>query len=454
MLKILFIVPDSLNPKQIYLEYPLGVGYICTYLKRLGYQTKIIDQHAECISDECILEIVSDFQPNIVAFALMTPCYPRAKKQLNLIKSHYPDLPIIAGGVHATIFGERLFLDGFDAVILGEGETVLQELCLAYSKYGKFILSDKIKISPKFKVATLAHLNKKDFADICFDELILDRDVYNLKLYEHHSLSATRGCQYNCRFCCNYTKLFGARKKRTTESIIKEIILLEQKYNAKKIFFVDDIFLFNKENIINFCNKYQKNKLQSEWVAQLRVNTLDIDVARLIKQSGCKRVYYGVESGSQKILDAANKMITTEQIKSGIFIAKKAGLRVKTGWIVGLPGSFKEQLQSLDLMIETMPNDISIHQLIPFPGTDYYNNPEKYGITIRDKYDFESFCYGGLSNNFLFEYLSITQYHKILEIFIKRLESAGYISSDVASPGAEFVYTSPLSKKSLRVFQS
>src|SRR5208282_3031323 len=110
-----------------------------------------------------------------------------------------------------------------------------------------------------------------------------------------------------------------------------------------------------------------------------------------------------------------NKKITTKSIRSGIQAAKKHGLRVKTGWIYGLPGTLDEQYESISLMRQLRPHEISVHQLIPFPGTEYYNRPEAYGIRIRDRKDFRSFCYGGLGTNVSFDYLSVAQYVQLLE---------------------------------------
>lgn len=453
-MKILFCVPQSLNQKQMYLEYPMGAGYICTYLNHVGHITKIWDQNAEKASDRELLNVIEEFCPDIIAFSILTPCYPKAKIQAEFIKQSYPDIPVIAGGVHVTIFQEKLFHDGFDGIIIGEGEILFQELCLCYQKTKKLLDNAHIRVSPLSKIGTCHELNIQDKKQIYREELLLNRDVYNLNLYTHHSLLATRGCPFKCRFCCNYTRIFGVNWNRTIESVINELKLLEEKYHAKQAFFADDIFFLNKKNIIAFCKAYKEAGLKLEWVAQLRVNTVDRDTTDFMKSCGCKRVYYGIESGSQTILNECNKMITVEQIKESIKVAKDAHMRVKTGWIIGLPGSYSEQLKSLDIMLETMPNEISIHQLIPFPGTDYYDDPERYGIEILDKNNVDSFCYGGISDNFRYSYLSSDDYYKLLSTVISALEAAGYKSSDTATADDEFIYTSPLSMKSIQVFQN
>ena len=103
--------------------------------------------------------------------------------------------------------------------------------------------------------------------------------------------------------------------------------------------------------------------------------------------------------------------------------------------------------------LELRPHEISIHQLIPFPGTVYYQQPAQFGIRIADPKAFESFCYGGLDGDIRFDYLSHDQLVKLLEDTAAALESAGYVSSDQAGPDSEFIYTTPLSRNSMNVFR-
>ena len=169
--------------------------------------------------------------------------------------------------------------------------------------------------------------------------------------------------------------------------------------------------------------------------------------------AGCQRIYFGVESGSEAILKNAGKGMSKEQIRQGIHAALAAGLRVKTGWIYGLPGTIEEQYDSIRFMLELRPHEISIHQLIPFPGTIYYSEPQRFGIRIADPLAFESFCYGGLEEDVRFDYLSQAQLIRLLVDTGRVLEEAGYVSSDRAAAGSPYVYTTPLSKNSMNVFR-
>jgi len=185
----------------------------------------------------------------------------------------------------------------------------------------------------------------------------------------------------------------------------------------------------------------------------MRADGVDVVGGAAMAQAGCRRVYFGVESGSDRILRNANKGLTSAQIRSGVRAAQKAGLRVKTGWIYGLPGALEDQYASIPFMLDLRPHEVSIHQLIPFPGTIYYQEPARFGIRIADPKAFESFCYGGLDGNVRFDYLSHSQLVRLLEETVKALEAAGYVSSDEARPDSEFIYTTPLHRLSMNVFR-
>ncbi len=229
---------------------------------------------------------------------------------------------------------------------------------------------------------------------------------------------------------------------------------LRDRYAAREIFFADDIFLLRKQDILRFCQACAARRVGVSWIGQMRADRVDSAVASAMAEAGCQRIYFGVESGSENILRSARKGMTKAQIRSGIDAAIQAGLRVKTGWIYGLPGSLEEQYESIDFMLELRPHEISIHQLIPFPGTIYYTEAARFGIRIAHPKSFESFCYGGLEGEIRFDYLSHGQLVQLLEDTVRALEAAGYVSSDQATAGSPYIYTTPLSRSSMNVFRA
>ena len=288
------------------------------------------------------------------------------------------------------------------------------------------------------------------------DPGIIDRDVYNLPLYSHHSMLASLGCPYRCTFCCNFTGrlLQQGVTIRSCDRLCEEIDYLVTRYGAKQVFFVDDIFLVQRANALEFCRNLARRQPGLQWIAQMRADALDDEVAAEMAAAGCRRIYFGVESGSEAVLRRVRKGADRESIRLGIESAKKAGIRVKTGWVFGLPGTLDEQYESVAFMRELRPHEISIHQLIPFPGTEYYAHPQRHGIRIRDPKDFASFCYGGMGDNVSFDYLSQGQLIELLEYTVDVLQSDGYTNSDLATAETPYVFSTPLNSMSMSVFHS
>jgi radical SAM superfamily enzyme YgiQ (UPF0313 family) len=452
-MKILFIAPRSFNPKQMYREYPLGIGYLGTLLQQHGHEVRVFDQNVEGLEDDGLWELMASFQPDIAGFSVITPNYPVARRQIGRMRREHPEVRIAAGGIHATLFPEDLIADGADVVVLGEGEPVIVELVRALSE--KQDLRGWPGLVFRDPAGALVKTGGQ-CQNTSLDELpIVDRSLFNLPKYTHHSMLASRGCPHQCAFCCNYTGTVRSDGVaiRWHEKVIAEMEHLREAHGAREIFFADDIFLLRKHDILEFCQACAKRNVGVKWIGQMRADRVDARVAQAMRGAGCQRIYFGVESGSDRILREAKKGMTTAQIRRGIRAAMEAGLRVKTGWIYGLPGTLEEQYESIPFMLDLRPHEISIHQLIPFPGTIYYREPARFGIRIADPKAFESFCYGGLEGGIQFDYLSHGQLSQLLEDTASALEAAGYVSSDQAGPGAEYIYTTPLSRNSMNVFR-
>jgi radical SAM superfamily enzyme YgiQ (UPF0313 family) len=397
--------------------------------------------------------LAAEFDPQIAGFSVITPNYPVARQQIGKLKRLRPDMRIAAGGIHATLFPDDLIADGADVVVLGEGEPVISDLVAGLGA-GRDLsgLPDLLFRTRAGGIIRTAQQRRTT----PLDELpIVDRSLYNLPKYTHHSMLASRGCPHHCAFCCNYTGTVRSDgvAVRSHKNVIAEMEHLRDIHGAREIFFADDIFLLRKHDILKFCGECAARDVGVKWIGQMRADSVDRAVAEAMRAAGCQRIYFGVESGSDRILREAHKGMTTAQIRRGIRAAVDAGLRVKTGWIYGLPGSLEEQYESIPFMLDLRPHEISIHQLIPFPGTIYYSDPARFGIRIRDAKAFESFCYGGLDGDIRFDYLSHGELWQLLEDTGAALEAAGYVNSDKAAPGAEYIYTTPLSRNSMNVFR-
>jgi anaerobic magnesium-protoporphyrin IX monomethyl ester cyclase len=311
-MKLFLIVPRCYNPKRTYREYPIGVGMVATALRRAGYETIIFDQEAEEATDDLLFDVLDKLAPDAVGFSIITPNYPVARLQIDRLKKKHPDLPILVGGIHATLFPSDLLDDGADCVVMGRGEETAVVLADCISRKqsldgiqgiayrdsdGKHIISSLCRISQPNRISGI------------------DRDTFNLPLYDHHSIMASLGCPYHCTFCCNYsgTILQNGIAFRAPEEVFKEMQYLYENYAARKVFFADDVFFLQRQRIMQFCRLTEKAKWDMQWIAQLRVDSVDDETSAAMVQGGCHRVYFGVESGSDAIyIEYARDLIPIE----------------------------------------------------------------------------------------------------------------------------------------------
>ncbi len=453
-MKIFLLMPRCMNPKRTYREYPLGIGLIATKLRQHGCEVMLYDQNAEGPDDDRLFDRLREFGPEIAGFSVITPNYPIAKRQIQRLRRECPEALILAGGVHASLFPEDLLTDGADAAVVGDGCRVMTALVEKVRRRAPWQgLPGVVYRDASGRAVGPASAAKRLQGE---DLAIVDRDVFNLPLYTHHSMLASLGCPHRCTFCCNYagTVLQNGVTIRSFDALCEEMHYLADCYGAKQVFFVDDVFLLSRGNVLGFCRRLAQENLDMQWIAQMRVDAIDPEAAEAMRGANCRRIYFGVETGSDAMLRRIRKGIDRRAIRRGIQSAKDAGMRVKTGWVFGLPGTLEEQYEAVSLMRELRPHEISIHQFIPFPGTPYYERAAEHGIRIREPKDFAGFCYGGLSDNISFDYLSRNELEELFQYTIAVLESDGYVNSDCAASQDEYVFSTPLNALSMNVFHS
>jgi radical SAM superfamily enzyme YgiQ (UPF0313 family) len=185
---------------------------------------------------------------------------------------------------------------------------------------------------------------------------------------------------------CIYCFQYGERKirYRSVENVLEEIeLVLGQGY--REVRFLDDTFCGDRDRAMCIAKEIKKRGLDLTWYVSARVNQVDEPLLRAFKEAGCWAILFGAESGVQKNLNALKKGITLEQTRTAVKAAKKARLKVCLPFIFGIPGeTYKEGLETIDFAIEIDPDVANFHTLTPFPGTELYENIEKYGSMSGD----------------------------------------------------------------------
>lgn len=285
---------------------------------------------------------------------------------------------LVVGGQHATIFPQQTLTELLaDYLIIGEGEYALPQLIhKIYNNDAVFvsniITKDNISnvYSENYRIDDLdvlpipaRHLMKKE--DILLDKRIYGEDIKSI------SLITSRGCPHNCEFCANVYKGFRHRSAENVELEIAQLIL--DYPEMKGLVFLDENLLFSEEHMTQICDRISKYKLK--WTCNARVDCFNYTLINKMRDSGCVEVKYGLESGSQRILDRMNKKITLSQISEALIGTHKVGIRTKCFLLFGFPGdnleSAKETIDFLSLH-EKYISRINLFNFSPLPNSPIF----------------------------------------------------------------------------------
>jgi len=371
MADITLINPDSpflTDPKVM---PPLGILYILASLKQMRLDADFVD-----LAGGVKVEIPRSKTFGITA---TTAQYPNALVLLEFLKNSYPNTKVAIGGPHATMMPEECLIDGFDSVIVGEGEFV--------TPY--FMSGRKSGIIRAFPIQGLDLLPFPDRT------LVADYN-YTIDGKRTATMMTSRGCPYSCVFCC---KNWGRRIRfRSAKNVISEATKIA-KLGYEGIMFYDDEMLFDWERDKQIYEGI--HDLGLVWRCFSRANFLYLaKYRRRIKKmadTGCKEILIGVESGSNRILKNINKETTVKMNEKSIKNLYNYGIRVKAAMIIGSPGETQETLTETWNFCEEMEDFVSdwdFSLLVPYPVCDIYKNQSKYDILFDKKDTYKPFKVG------------------------------------------------------------
>lgn len=400
------------NPIQVTTYPPLNLTYLSAYLKKYGkyrYEIKLID--INCSVDP-VDEIMS-FNPEILGITSLSSHIVEIYDISNRIRMLNKDILQVFGGAHATIDPiEPLRRASFDISVIGEGEVTFHELVDKYIENGKMI--NKAFLSTiqgiAFKSGDSTEINPprpliSDIDTIPYpDRGLLNNNFYNKRYYIFRgmntcgvaTIAASRGCPFNCIFCCvNFT----ARSKvrfHSAEYVVGEIDKLVSRYKAKWLFFTDDTFLIDKDRTRELCELIIRNRLNKKikWEVQIRsslVRDKDLSLLRLMREAGCEQIDYGFESGNQRVLTLIKGGgIRLEDHQRAIDITNKAGIKVMGTFILATPTeSFEEMLDTRKFILKNYRKiyRFQVGCMIPYPGTQVYDLCVKKKLMSNDYYE-------------------------------------------------------------------
>jgi len=397
MLKVALI-----NPAQFtrYPQPPMGLALIAAVLEREGYQVTIVDANVLRLQPKEIVPRVTGV--NVVGLTAMTPTISAALSIAHHLKRANPDLTIILGGTHATLLPEEVLAAApeINVIVRGEGERTIIELLRALE--GKQRLDNISNISYRWDgdvIRTPAGSTNVNLDSLPFLAYhLLPRHGYRPhpphgRAFPFAAMITSRGCPYRCSFCSK--SVFGNRfRGQSPERVVDEVAYLRKKFGIKEITFYDDVFTLNKERAYAIADEIIRRGLKICWTCETRVNLVDKELLRHIKQAGCYSIAYGIESASQEILNTLDKDITLEQAEEAVRISHEVGLQTIGYFMISSPGETPDTIRKTIQFAKKLKLDFAQFAVTtPFPGTKLY---KLYLDGRKDEnIPWESFVYAG-----------------------------------------------------------
>jgi anaerobic magnesium-protoporphyrin IX monomethyl ester cyclase len=372
------------------LALPLGLAYIASVLLQEGRRVRAIDFNVNGLNLRRVDNIVNQ-NPSVIGISAHTETYPNALIIAKRIKELDRTIKIVLGGPHASILPQQVLQEvAIDYVVVGEGEATMSEL-VQYLLDGKGKLEDIKGIGYRDESGQTKLNQRRELLDP--DNLPYPaRDLFPLEFYqEEWNISTARGgCPFQCPFCSASFIWEGRRRPRSPESIIEEIKVLYEQRGATYTFFSEDLFTVNKKWVKKLLDLINQLDYRIQWGCATRVDCVDEQLLAEMANAGCKSIQFGVESGSQRILDSV-KGITKEQVENVIKACKKLNIDVASSFMVPFPQDTKETIRETKEFIKVLydaGSKIYMSYTSPYPGTHFYQNREELGIKIlTDKWD-------------------------------------------------------------------
>ncbi len=417
----LFISKDPVEQKLMTPYFPLGLLYLASVLRQHDYSVAMFDGTFEPDYDS-FERAMERYQPRIVGLTALITTRHNALKLAEIAKRY--GAMVIFGGPdptgkpeaylrHTNAQGQRVV----DLVVWDEGEVTIVELMNHLTgRNGADLISLR-------QIKGLRFLNDQGELESTPRRPPIDdpdtipfpsRDLIDMEVYKRHwtaahgywslSIINTRGCPYACTWC--QKGIFGrSYRSRSAANAAEEMRLIKEQYGPDQIRVVDDITGVDRQWVFEWRDEVVKRDAAIPFECLSRVNLVDVPMLTALKEIGCRKIYFGAESGSQKVLNAMKKGTKIEQIYRAVEACRAVGIHIYFFMMVGYPGEEMEDLrQSVKMLVETQPDTFSTTIAYPLPGTEFYqqvrdrimHDSEDWAFTAENKLLFERGKYNTL----------------------------------------------------------
>lgn len=413
-------------------QYPISLGYLAAYLQQNNVTVGLLDYEVQDISEDALIDLIGQQKPILVGISCVTSNINAGHDLAKAVKENFPDIKIIIGGVHATALPQRTLEEFpyFDFVAKGEGERTLLELYNALVSgadpsgvRGLFFRNGSGFVDTGNR-SLVDNLDSLPFPDRKLLDVALYRKTHATRGFSRTvkniaEIITARGCPFNCIFCAVNVNFDRRVRYRSVANIIAEMEECIERYQVNHFSIMDDTFAFRKDLFYSICDYLKLKKVT--WECYMRVNLVDEDILKKAVDSGCEKISFGVESGSEKILKLINKRITIGQIQEAFGLCRKVGLRyIDATFMLGNhPLEMMEDVKmTMDLIIKLNPDFMVFSITIPFPGTELYRTMKEDKFLIKENWN-DFVLYGG-KPSWTYQYLDGDTLLKTQAAFTRR----------------------------------
>jgi anaerobic magnesium-protoporphyrin IX monomethyl ester cyclase len=390
---------------------PLGLSYVAGALEKAGFQVEMLDNYMLNKPIDEVKQLVKGLNPGIVGITCGSATYRRCLETAQAVKETLPTCKVVVGGWHASYLPDSLLeKPEVDFVVMGEGERAMVELArhittsndeaglatiagVGYKHDGALA-----KNAPRF----IENMDEIPFpARHLLPMHLYDRTIEFLSARPADVMNISRGCPFSCAFC-ETKKLWGnACRMFSPARVMDEINYMVEKFGTRGIYFINDNFTIKKGGTVQLCDMLRKSGLDLEWVCDTRTDLVTKELLEKMRDAGCKAIWFGVESGSQRILKSINRTITLEQTENAFRLCKQVSIRVAVSFMLGFPDETREDLEATRRFADKLdPDWCQFNVFIAYPDsslyqellqTGKYDRLDDFLLTVKnDDFDYKS----------------------------------------------------------------
>jgi radical SAM superfamily enzyme YgiQ (UPF0313 family) len=381
-------VECGVREDPVELSPAIGLGYLATIADNQGLRSAVIESEMLRCDVPQTVKLIQSYAPRVVGFGVITPVVGVVRAIVDALPTPRPLL--VAGGIHATTMPEHT-IDGIgplDILVRGEAEDVWGTLCrhhfdieqagpelAEHADISRYRATTVITVRRPPNPSSIPELNHRKFAKFGL--------LRNDPKYEFTVLGA-RGCTFRCRFCA--AAAFRAHRVQYREigSILKEIETCVG-LGGRAFHLLDDNTLGTRRRVLEFSRELAALHLPVQWRTFARADQLDDELAGSLRAAGCRRLTFGIESGSPRTLERMNKRMKIEAATQAAQLCRKHGIRSKAFFIMGYPGETEEDFKAtIQLACAARFDNVQFNLARAFPGTALFEELRNSGFGLDE----------------------------------------------------------------------